>query len=388
MKYIYLFVLACCFSPAFAQQKLPVIKATSKKVSIRDGEFLDKNFWNLLPQIRPDVYTADRTRETKWVTFYTDIDSIKVKVTPGSRFNFVVLLNGTDSCYTQIASAIPPQTKTKITAATDTIPFELTAFNAIKVKCILNNIDTLNMHFDIGSFDFRIIRNAVLNKTHLLTGQRGQAKPDFSKADKITKIQLGNTVWNNPEVAINNQTAHEMDGRFGWNLFEGKVVEVNYDKHLLLIHTQLPTYLKGYDKLKLKFIRSFACVSGAFLINSKDYIGDFLMDTGSDRAMILDSSWAARNNFPQNLKVAKQLEATDPRGVKYPVKTVFTPTYQLGKYKLNNVPALMLSGKNPVGFEINYLGNDLLKRFNLVFDFQQDQLYLKPNALIASDYRS
>ncbi|GAA4906860.1 aspartyl protease family protein [Mucilaginibacter defluvii] len=388
MKYIYLLFIALYLNPVLAQQKLPVIKATSKKASIRDGGFLDKDAWNLSPQIRPDVYTAERTRETKWVTFYTDIDSIRVKVTPGSRFNFVVLLNGIDSCYTQIASAISPQTKQKVAAATDTIPFELTAFNAIKVKCILNNIDTLNMHFDVGSFDFRIIRDAMLNKTHLLTGQRGQTKPDFSKADKISKIQMGNTIWNNPEVAINNQTAHEMDGRFGWNLFEGKVVEVNYDKHLLLIHTQLPAYLKGYDKLKLKFIRSFVCVGGSFLINGKRYTGDFLMDTGADRAMILDSSWVARNNFPQNLKVAKQLEALDPRGVKYPVKAVVAPLYQLGKFRLNNVPALMLSGKNPVGFEINYLGNDLLKRFNLVFDFQHDQLYLKPNVLINSDYRS
>ncbi|MBE9584358.1 hypothetical protein IM792_07860 [Mucilaginibacter sp. JRF] len=387
MKHIYLLIIVLYFSPALAQQKLPVIKATSKSVTIKDGDFLDKNAWNLSPKIRPDVYTADRTREIKWVTFYTDIDSIRVKVKPGTRFNFVVLLNGTDSCYTQIASAIPPKKK-QLTATTDTIPFELTAFNAIKVKCLINGTDTINVHFDVGSFDFRITRDAMLKKTQLLAGQRDAAKPDFSKAEKISKIQMGNMVWTDPEVATTLQTAHEMDGRFGWNLFEGKVVEVNYDKHLLLIHPKLPAYLTGYDKLKLKFIRSFVCVGGTFLINGKRYAGDFLMDTGSDRAMILDSGWISRNNFPQNLKVAKLLEATDPRGNKYPVKTVFTPVYQLGKFRLDNVPALMLTGKNPVGFEMNYLGNDLLKRFNLVFDFQHDLLYLKPNTLITSDYRS
>lgn len=387
MKYLYLLIIAFHLSPALAQQKLPVIKATSKNVSIKDGDFLDNNSWNLSPQIKPDIYTADRTRETKWVTFYTDIDSIKVKVTPGSRFNFVVLFNDKDSCYTQIASAIAPQIKQKVTAVTDTIPFELTSFNAIKVKCVLNNIDTINIHFDVGSFDFRITRDAMLNKTHLLVGQAGTSTPDFSKAGKITRLQMGNRIWINPEVATTLQTAHEMDGRFGWNLFEGKVVEVNYDKHLLIIHSKLPDYLKGYDKLKLKFIRSFVCVGGTFLINGKNYTGDFLMDTGSNRAMLLDSGWVTRNNFPQNLKVANQLEATDPRGVKYPVKTVFAPAYKLGKFVLNKVPALMLTGKNPVGFEVNYLGNDLLKRFNLIFDFQHDQLYLKPNKLITADYK-
>src|ERR1700712_4955729 len=109
MKYALLAITFSLSQFIFAQSKLPVIKATSKKVAISDGGYLDKNAWSLSPAIKPDIYTADRTRKTKWVIFYTDIDSIKVKVKPGTRFNFIVLLNGKDSCYTQIASAIPPE---------------------------------------------------------------------------------------------------------------------------------------------------------------------------------------------------------------------------------------------------------------------------------------
>ncbi len=58
-----------------AQSKLPVIKATSKNVSINDGGFLDTNAWTLSPKTELDIFTADRTRKTKWVIFYTDIDS-------------------------------------------------------------------------------------------------------------------------------------------------------------------------------------------------------------------------------------------------------------------------------------------------------------------------
>src|SRR5882757_9292139 len=108
MRYIHLFLSLLLAPSIFAQARLPIIKATSKSVNINDGGFLDKNAWTLSPKIRPDIFTADRTRKTKWVTFYTDIDSIKVKVKPGSRYNFVILLNGKDSCYTQIASAILP----------------------------------------------------------------------------------------------------------------------------------------------------------------------------------------------------------------------------------------------------------------------------------------
>jgi hypothetical protein len=52
-----------------AQSKLPVIKASSKGVAINDGGFSDKNAWTLSPKIKPDIFTADRTPKTKWVTF-------------------------------------------------------------------------------------------------------------------------------------------------------------------------------------------------------------------------------------------------------------------------------------------------------------------------------
>ncbi|MDO6431512.1 hypothetical protein Q4E93_12985 [Flavitalea sp. BT771] len=156
------------------QSKLPVIRATSKKVSINDGGFLDKNAWALSPKIRPDIFTADRTRETKWVTFYTDVDSIRVKVKPGTSFDFIVLLNGKDSCYTRIVSAIPPKRtlKGKIDK-NDTIPFTLSSFNAIHVRSVINNTDTLNLHFDVGSFDFHLTKDCL------------------AKLKKVYKLQLG-----------------------------------------------------------------------------------------------------------------------------------------------------------------------------------------------------
>ena len=63
------------------------------------------------------------------VVFYTDIDSIKVKVKPGSKFDFIILLNGKGSCYTQIVSAFPPLSQMENNAKNtpDTIPFTLTA---------------------------------------------------------------------------------------------------------------------------------------------------------------------------------------------------------------------------------------------------------------------
>ena len=370
MKYFVAFALLFITNSLLAQTPLRVIKATSKKVAINDGGFLDKDAWTLSPAAKPDVYTADRTRQSKWVTFYTDIDSVRVKVKPGTRYNFVILLNGKDSCYTQIASAIPPDDDIATIETHDTIPFTLTLFNAIQVNVVANDTAALKLHFDVGSFNFRLTKDAVTrnNLTH------------------ITKLQMGSLVFNNPEVGATGLTSTGMDGRFGWNLFEGKIVEINYDKNVLMVHSALPNALKGHVKAKLQFIRSFVCVNGAFIIKGKKYKGSFLMDTGADQPLIVDSMWAAEAGFPTDLKLLKTQVLKDPRGAQYTTHTVVAPQFMLNGFTLNSVPTLVLGSKNPVGFMVNYLGNGLLKRFNIIMDFKHDHLYVKPNKLMGAAY--
>jgi len=343
--------------------QLPVIKASSRHVSINDGGYLDKDAWNLSPKVRPDVYTADRTRQTKWVTFYTDIDSIRVKVKPGTKFDFVILLNGTDSCYTRIASALPAVQIASVGA--DTIPFELTAYNAIKVRALINDKDTLNLHFDVGSFNIYTIK----------------------KPGKVDKLQMGTMVLNHPAISHSALTSNGMDGKFGWELFEGKLVEIDYDRMLLIIHSQRPGSLRGYVRMPLQFIRSYVCVKAGFKKDGVKYSGDFMLDTGSDQAVIVDSVWASRGKLAQGLHVMRESVLKDPRGAQYMTRVVMAPKMMIGKFALDSVPTMVLGSLNPTGMELNFFGNDLLKRFNIILDFQHDYIYMKPNKLMGVRYR-
>jgi hypothetical protein len=393
MPYYFLPILfSLWISSAFSQSKSRIVKAGSKTVTINDGGRIAKDWWTLSPEAKPDIFTADRTRKTKWVTFYTDIDSIRVKVKPGTRYNFVIVLNGKDSCYTQIASAIAPEEKTDHRKTPDTIPFILTAYNAIHVKALINATDTLNLHFDVGSFDFRFTKDAILNKTQLLPDRNdvlaGKSKGDYQHLNPVLSLKMGSMTWKNPEIVPTGLTAHDMDGRFGWNLFEGNMVEINYDKNCLIIHSELPKQMKGYVRSELEFMESFVCINGVIKIGANNYPGRFLMDTGSDQAMILDKDWTARQQFPEDsLKLIRSSTLKDPRGVSYETKIVEMPGLKLNGFELRHIPAYMLSSKNPVGFEVNYLGNDLLKRFNMILDFKNDVVYLKPNGFMKVQYR-
>jgi hypothetical protein len=388
MKILALLSAMFLTSLSLAQTALPVIKAASKKVSIKDGDILSKNSWSLSPTARPDIYTADRTRKTKWVTFYTDIDSIKMKVKPGTRYNFVILLNGKDSCYTQVASAVPPEDKSlRKVAIDDTIPFTLTPYNAIAFKAVINGTDTLNLHFDTGSWDVMLTKDAIIKKTNLLSGQTGSA-PNFNKLNKVSKLQIGKLVFNDPVCSATELTAHDMDGRFGWNLFEGKQVELDYDKRRMIVHSgKLVKAPKGYVRSTLGFRNSFMIVKGVIKKGDQLLPGDFLMDSGSAQAIILDSAWSASADFDRGLQLIRSITLRNPRGVKFETKVVLAPAFEMSGYTLTDIPTLILGTRNPAGFSINNLGNDLLKRFKVIIDFKKDCIYWKPNQFFSMEFR-
>ncbi len=99
IKLVALLLLTSTIQLSVAQTKLPVVRANSKTVDIKDGEKLIKQAWTISPEINPDVYLTS----SKKVTFYTDISSISFKINPKvGVYNFIILLNGKDSARTQI----------------------------------------------------------------------------------------------------------------------------------------------------------------------------------------------------------------------------------------------------------------------------------------------
>jgi len=105
------FVLFMIGMVIFGQDTLPVIKATSEKLDIRVGnEYYLKGGWALDPNKKPDVFSIGSkwVYETKKVTFTTNIDSISFNVKPGNKYNFIIVLNDTISCYIQIKTLSNP----------------------------------------------------------------------------------------------------------------------------------------------------------------------------------------------------------------------------------------------------------------------------------------
>jgi hypothetical protein len=375
MRISILFSFLLITSFLYAQKELPVIKASSKKAFIIEGED-DRHNWNLSPQTKPDIYTITKSVKPKWIRFQTDIDSIKVKLKPNEHFDFIVLLNNKDSCYTRIESLPVKNYSGRKPATHDTIPFILTEFNNVKIKAVLNGVDTLNLMFDSGTTGLLLTNDAIKHKTHL---------SDNTKSNNA--LRIGNLTWDSLQVFPVELSGQGTEGRFGWDLFDGKVVEIDYDKNLFIVHTQLPAISRAYAKFDMEYVHTLFCIKAELQIKNTKYMNRFLFDNGYQRTAMLDTLLMEEQRYPKDLVVIKKVIMRNGQGGEVPVITINAEGLDLGKQRLSNVPVQLLATANPARFKTHILGNEVLKRFNTILDFQNNVVYLKPNSLFDAPYK-
>ena len=74
------------------------------------------------------------------------------------------------------------------------------------------------------------------------------------------------------------------------------------------------------------------------------------------------------------------------QGKEIPVITVNNEKLNLGMETLLDIPVQLLATGNPARFKTHILGNEVLKRFNTILDFQHNVVYLKANTLFNLPY--
>ncbi|MFB9076716.1 hypothetical protein ACFFLS_24125 [Flavobacterium procerum] len=367
------FIVFSLFALTIQAQKRPnVIKASTASAFIQE-ENQEKKRWHLNPKTKPDVYTLDKSAKAKWVKIYTDSDSLKIKLKPGEKYDFVVLLNQKDSCFTRFESpALKNSFKIK-PEIHDTIPFVLSEYNNIIFKVRLNQKDTIDLKFDTGTTDF------------LLTNE-GIKQLNIQNLNGHT-FQIGNQTFDKQHIYPVELSGQGTIGRFGWNIFDGKIVEIDYDKNVFIIHSKLSKISKEYQKFDIEYTHTLFCINGELQIKQNKYKGRFLFDNGYQRTIMLDDDLMKEQKYPKNeLTVIKKVIMKNGEGKEIPVLTVNNERLNLGQYSLTDIPVQLLSGNNPARFKTHILGNEVLKRFNTILDFQNNTVYLKPNNLWNEPY--
>ena len=378
MKNFCIFLLIIFTCNAFSQ-KLPVIKATTKAAKIYEGND-SVSGWNISPETKVDVYTTGKLVAPTVIKFKTDTDSISFKIKAGQTKDFIVLLNGKDSCLTRFESPQLTNFNKLKPEIHDSIPFIINKQNTMYVTAVFNKVDTLHLNFDTGSTEVTLTNNALEGKI--------KSKPKLYNT--FYDLQIGNRIYKS-KVYDTELSGHDTDGRFGWDIFDGMIVELNYDINVMIVHSKLPKQIKNsnaYTKLDINYFNHIFLTKSRISQSGTNNDGWFLFDTGYQRSVMLDNDLLKQNNFPADkMEMISKVMMHGATGNEIPVVTSNLQSLKLGKFDLKNVPAQILTTSKPMrGANIHILGNEVLKRFNTLLDFQENVVYLKPNSLFNVDY--
>lgn len=376
-------LLLVAVQSVIGQAHLPVIRASSKTVDIRDGLHFKKGFWYIMPEKKPDIYYAELPHKGHNVTFITDMDTVSFMAEYGHDYDFIILLNGKDSCYTRIAARYKQQltyTSSYSSLQGDTLPFTIGDNSKIYFKGKLNNSEPLNIQFDLGAGGCQIKKSSVqrvkmdFDSSIILINSDGRNRVPLSS---LNKLEIAHIKCDSIPFAVSdNMTARE-DLIASNSIFQDKIIEINYDKKIIVIHDTLRAQA-SFSKHDIILDGVVPYLQGTLTMNAKTKKGWFMFDTGAYTTIL-------RTNEVSSIS-KMYIEAKRMIGLIGKNDTASSPQLSFGAYNFHNFNyTVEKSGTDSL---LGLLGNDLLKRFNVLLDNRNGYIYLQPNLLVNEPYRN
>lgn len=186
-----------------------------------------------------------------------------------------------------------------------------------------------------------------------------------------------------------------VDGMFGMEFMRGRRVEFNFaDEYMRLLQPDEPL-ADGYVCIKCKWLdarESRILLPVSVQISDGTAIeGNFLVDMGARDGLVLNSSLAAKLNLRSVIADAKKkvLDAGGVGGSRtdylFRAKGV-----SVGGFEIANVNAIYSGNTMGAMADDSYdglIGNALLERFDVVFDFAKGEIWLRPNKNFSAEKR-
>ena len=173
-----------------------------------------------------------------------------------------------------------------------------------------------------------------------------------------------------------------VNGIIGYDLFKDFIVEINYSRSFFRVHdpAQFNKGLARYNEMQLRFFQNKPYINSTVQIEGKQTEVTLLLDNG-----LGDAIWLFTEE--EEIKVpAKSFEDLLGLGLLGDVtgKRSRIGSLTVGGFKLKEVSAAFpdsLSIKGLRLFELRNgsIGAEVLRRFNMVFDYQAERLYLRKN---------
>jgi hypothetical protein len=192
-------------------------------------------------------------------------------------------------------------------------------------------------------------------------------------------------------VVVNLQGLRERNGEdffgiIGYDIIKNYFTSIDFDKKELVFDTKLPDALTGYSKLPFTFGNSISIPQvklGITLINGKKLEGSVFFDSGAALTLLVNTPFKKDNLSTDALGKTIRSVSRDLSKETLLEETAIE-SIELGEFKFSAPPISLSSDEQGVSSYKGYLGilgNKIISRFNIVLDYREKIIYLKPNQL-------
>lgn len=278
------------------------------------------------------------------------------------------------------------------------VPFSLAAESVILLKATLvGHQDTLTFVLDTGSSGISLDSTtaASLGLTPVRSDINIRGIAGVRKAAFVynQKLKFPGLTVDSLDFHINDYQflsyvyGTQVDGVIGYALFSRYIVKVDYDVRKIEICSQGPIeYPKGGHLLQ-PFIRTLP-VQTARLRDHHKIAARFLFDIGAGLSLVLSRDFERDSLVLRKKRKRFPIQAHGVGG-KLRMDMTLVKKFRLGPYRFRNVPTMVFEDEfNVTAYPYlgGLIGNQLLKRFNVIFNYQQREIYLKPNSLYRTPF--
>jgi hypothetical protein len=195
------------------------------------------------------------------------------------------------------------------------------------------------------------------------------------QSSSANRLAIAGLVWDAVPFAVADNMTRREDALIGNGLFQDKVVEIDYDRMVLAIHDALPPLDSSWVRQDLVLDGGVVPFTrGTLRAGGSDRAGWFMLDTGAYTSILNDPALTSTAKFAGELRRLVGLHAT-PLSVSIGGQHVDAPNYSVRRYDGD-------------GSSLGLLGNDVLKRFNLILDNRQGAVYFRPNGQRVEGFRN
>jgi Aspartyl protease len=261
----------------------------------------------------------------------------------------------------------------------------------IVVKAQLRNIpDTLNFVFDTGCGGISLDSTTCL-ELEIPTTASDTIITGMGEAHKANFV-FGQTLYF-PGLAVNNLSFHvndysvlssvygeKIDGIIGYSFFSHYIVKIDYDS------LRIDVYNPG----KIQYPENGTVLHPAFdnipiqpleVKDAQKIDFNFYFDTGAGLCFLMSENFIKDTNIllPTHHPVLINAEGL---GGKLQMHLTVVKQLKIGGYKFNSVPAYLYEDTyNATSYPRTggLIGNDLLRRFNLIINYPAGEIDLLPN---------